>query len=463
MNEWVPARLRRVLMETPALERAYLVGGCVRDWLMGLRCQDFEVEVYGIGYAELVRALSRWGRTDFVGRSFGVVKLTMGDNEVFDFAVPRRDSKVAAGHKGFEVVLDPEITLEEAVSRRDYTINALMYDPRRGTVLDLRGGEEDLRGHVLRHVGPAFVEDPLRVLRGMQLAARFNLRAAPETVSLCRSMSGLFGELARERVRDEWFKWAGRGGVPSVGLNFLRETEWLRHFPEIQRLVGTPQDPEWHPEGDVFTHTCHCCDALAGMAEWQAADETSRIVYTLAVLAHDFGKPDTTQTAERDGVWRIVSPGHEAAGGVLAESFLERIHAPRAVRDRVVPLVANHMAHLQAVTERGVRRLARRLEPENIEGLSMVIVADARGRPPKGSALPRGLIDLRAKAKELAVQAEAPKPLLLGRHLLEMGWRPGIEVGAVVRAAYEAQLDGKFGDLEGALQWVARRGAGSSE
>lgn len=456
-SDWIPVELRKLLAETPELGCAYLAGGCVRDWLMERPGHDFDVEVYGIGYEGLVMALSRLGRVDLVGRSFGVVKLTLPGGATYDFTVPRRDSKVGMGHKGFEVELDPQIAPEQAVLRRDFTINALLYDPRTGQLLDFVGGEADLRNRCLRHTSEAFVEDPLRVLRGMQFAARFDLRATRETVALCRSIRGSYTQLARERVWDEWHKWASRSEVPSAGLRFLRDTEWLAYYPEVQALAGTPQDPGWHPEGDVFTHTGHCCDALARSAEWQALAPTSRAVYMLAVLAHDFGKPATTQTAERDGERRIVSPGHEEAGGPLAETFLERIHAPRMVRERVVPLVTNHMAHLQTISGRMVRRLARRLEPENIEGLSLVIMADAFGRPPQPRMLPSGLLELRAKAMELAVQESAPRPILRGRDLLERGWRPGPAMGMLLRAAYEAQLDGQFDDLTGALGWVAKQ------
>src|ERR1051326_2452847 len=247
MTEFIPTELAGILAETPALKESYLVGGCVRDWLLERPNKDFDVEVFGAGYDHLVAALSRWGRTDLVGRSFGVVKLTTNGGAIYDFTIPRRDSKVAPGHKGFEISFDPGITPNEAAARRDFTINALMFDPRRGVVLDFFGGQEDLRNRVLRHTSEAFVEDPLRVLRGMQFAGRFGLTAAPETVELCRRIKGGCQELAVERVREEWFKWAEKSAVPSRGLRFLAETEWIEHFPEVNALRGTPQDPDWHP------------------------------------------------------------------------------------------------------------------------------------------------------------------------------------------------------------------------
>jgi tRNA nucleotidyltransferase (CCA-adding enzyme) len=167
------------------------------------------------------------------------------------------------------------------------------------------------------------------------------------------------------------------------GLRFLVETEWVEHFPEVRALIGVPQDAEWHPEGDVFTHTCHCLDALTQLADWRNAPRERRIVYMLAVLAHDFEKRFTTRSVARRRM-RLVSPGHEEAGGPLAEQFLSRIGAPVAVRELVVPLVLNHLAHLRAITDRSVRRLAKRLQPPAFRicwSSSMPISSAARPGP----------------------------------------------------------------------------------
>ena len=455
MSVAIPEELRKILRNTPALAQAYLVGGCVRDALAGHPNHDFDIEVFGVGYEQLASALSRWGRTDLVGRSFGVVKLTAPSGETYDFGIPRRDSKVAPGHKGFEVSFDPGITPQEAASRRDFTVNALMFDPRRNEILDFFGGRDDWRDHRLRHTSEAFVEDPLRVLRGMQFAARFDLTIAPETAALCRRIKSSYRELAVERVREEWFKWAAKSAVPSRGLELLVATEWVEHFPEVQALIGTPQDPEWHPEGDVFVHTCHCLDALVKLPAWIAAPAELRIILSLAVLAHDFAKPQTTHEAMRDGRLRIVSPGHEEAGGPLAETFLNRINAPNAIRERVVPLVTNHLAHLQTISDRAVRRLAKRLEPATIEELIVVITADQFGRPPRPQEISEGVSALQSRAGELKLESSAPQPILMGRHLLELGMRPGRDLGVVLHAAFEAQLEGKFLDLPEAFRWLA--------
>lgn len=453
----LPDELIRLFREVPALARAYLVGGCVRDALLGISQKDFDLEVYGVDYETLARELSVHGRVDLVGKSFGVIKFSSASGGQWDFSLPRRDSKTSAGHKGFQIEFDPGIDLREAAGRRDFTINALMFDPRTGEYLDFYGGREDLQNRVLRHTSGAFGEDPLRVLRGMQFAARFNLTAAPETIALCRSIVPAFSELAVERIGMEWFKWAALSQRPSAGLRFLQATGWLQHFPEIARLAGTPQDPEWHPEGDVFTHTCHCCDALAELPGWQVADETTRRVLMFAVLAHDFAKPQTTHEAEREGRMRIVSPGHEEQGGPVAENFLTRIGAPNEIKERVVPLVKHHLAHLQTISDRGVRRLANFLKPATIAELCLVMTADHFGRPPKPRVIPEGIIALQSKAEELRLRDAAPKPLLQGRHLIACGMKPGQQFGALLDEAFEAQLEGRFTDLDGALLWLENR------
>ncbi len=451
----LPEELVRLFEETPELSCAYLVGGSVRDALLGIEQKDFDIEAYGVSYEELAVALSRWGRTDLVGKAFGVVKLRTGSGLEYDFSIPRLDSKKNIGHRGFEVSFSPDITPAEAASRRDFTINSMSYDPRTGELMDFFGGEADLGNRVLRHVSDAFAEDPLRVLRGMQFVSRFDLTPAPETIALCRGIKGSHDELAVERIGAEWFKWASKSVRPSAGLMFLLETEWIEHYPEIHALVGTPQDPEWHPEGDVFTHTCHCCDAMAELEGWIGSDRDSRIVLMLATLAHDFAKPETTRRAEKRGKKRIISPGHEKAGGERALEFLARIDAPRAIRRRVKPLVSNHLAHIHGITARSVRRLARRLSPETIEHLSLVIIADQFGRPPLGREIPGELAELKEKARELELQEAAPRPILLGRHLIALGLSPGPEFGKMLDAAFDAQLDGEFEDLAGGLRWLA--------
>lgn len=437
--------------------RPRLAGGCVRDWLLGLEPKDFDVEVYGLDYEAMGRALAPFGPTDLVGRSFGVLKLRLKGAE-YDFSLPRRESKTGAGHRGFAIEPDPHLSEAEAAARRDFTLNAIAYDPLEQRVLDFHGGVEDLKHRVLRHTSLAFVEDPLRVLRAFQLAARFEFTLAPETAALCRSISGTFGELAIERVWGEWDKWATKAVKPSAGLLVLKQAGWLHHFPEVAALDGLPQEPEWHPEGDVFVHTCHCLDALVGLVAWTEGPTEVRRVLSLSVLAHDFGKATTTKQARKRGQVRWVSPEHEAAGGPLLESFLRRIGAPLGLLDQVRPLVVNHLLHHHGPMElrdTSVRRLARKIAPATLDELIAVMQADHLGRPPLISQQTVQRLELlRASAQRLAVEHAAPKPIVLGRHLIALGLSPGPSFTPALEAAFESQLDGAFQDEAGGIAWM---------
>ncbi|MBL9202262.1 MAG: polynucleotide adenylyltransferase [Opitutaceae bacterium] len=442
--------------------RPRLVGGGVRDWLLGIEPKDFDVEVGGADFETLHRVLDPFGSTDVVGRSFGVLKVrSRASGTEYDFSLPRRESKTGAGHRGFAVAPDPALSDAEAAARRDFTINAIALDPFTGEIIDPHGGRRDLAARTLRHTSAAFAEDPLRVLRGMQLAARFDLALAPETAALCRAIAGTFRELPTERVWGEWEKWAAKATKPSRGLAVLEETGWLAHFPEVAALRGTPQEPEWHPEGDVFTHTQHCLDALTTLPDWPACAAPRRRVLMFAVLAHDFGKPATTVRTEKRGAVRWTSPGHEAAGGPMAEAFLRRLGAPLELDAPVAALVVHHLAHHHGAatfSATSVRRLARRLAPATIDDLALVMRADANGRPPLPSADIHARIDeLCAAARALALADAAPRPIMLGRHLIALGQKPGREFQPILDAAFEAQLDGAFTEEAGGLSWLRRR------
>jgi tRNA nucleotidyltransferase (CCA-adding enzyme) len=458
----LPGDLRAMLEAVRRVGRPRLVGGGVRDWLLGLASKDHDIEVAGVDFEGLRRALAAFGPTDVVGRSFGVIKVRGADGSEYDFSLPRRESKTGAGHRGFAVRPDPGLGDADAAARRDFTVNAIAIDPFTGEVVDPFGGRADLRARILRHTSPAFTEDPLRVLRAFQLAARFDFALAPETAALCRAIAPAFAELPAERVWGEWDKWAALSARPSRGLEVLEQSGWMVHFPEVAALRGTPQEPEWHPEGDVLVHTGHCLDALVSLGGWASAPPERRRLLSLAVLAHDFGKPGTTQRAERRGVMRWLSPGHEAAGGPLAESFLHRIGAPPALAPPVRALVVSHLAHHHGpggdFSDTQVRRLARRLFPATIDDLALVMEADSMGRPPLPPTDVLALVArLRERASSLALQAAAPRPIILGRHLIALGRKPGPDFKPVLDAAFEAQLDGAFADEAGGLAWIRGR------
>jgi len=446
--------LDRIVRELDASGfRALIVGGAVRDALLGLHQKDFDIEVYGVSYEKLAQMLAHHGRVDLVGKSFGVVKL-----EGHDFSIPRRDSKTGSHHRDFETTFDPSITPQQAASRRDFTINAMAFDPVSRELLDFFGGRDDLRNRVLRATGEAFSEDPLRVLRGMQFACRFDLQLDPATAQKAQSISDQYSTTATERIAEEFNKWALKSTKPGLIGPYLLQTGWLPHFPEIERLRGVPQDPEWHPEGDVWTHTMHVLNAAARVAEREHCEGDDRAVLMYSALTHDFAKAEVTALRERGGALRWSSYGHEHAGVPLARRFLERIGIKNSIVEQVLPLVESHMAHTNMhgdVTPRAVRRLATRLAPASIAQLLRLIEADASGRPPKPPGLPDSAEKLRDVAATLAVAHRPPAPLILGRHVLPyFDGQAGKQIGEVTRAAYEAQLDGAFSNEAEALQWL---------
>lgn len=428
--------------------RTWLVGGCVRDLVLGRQPRDLDLEIAGLPPGQLHALLSEHFSVHFVGKAFAVFKL---HRLPIDISIPSRilvDESTSIS--GLVRKADPGMAIDEALARRDFTINAMAWDPDTRELRDPFNGRKDLDAHILRHVSQRFSEDPLRVLRGMQLAARFELTAAPETVTLCQTLSQ--ETQPRERLWEEWKKLLLRGPKPSMGLRFLQQCGWLRFYPELAAIQDCPQDPMWHPEGDVWIHTLHCLD-------WFATERTGNdqddVVVGLAVLCHDFGKPATTR--EDDG--RITSRGHEAVGDSLTRDFLERLTNQQDLIDDIIPLILCHLRpralYDAQASDSAVRRLARQVK--RLDRLVRVARADHAGRPPKPfDGFPAGEWLLK-RARQLEVEAQAPVPILMGRHLLELGVQPGPDMGRLLDECYEAQLDGEFSTVEEGLLYAKQK------
>jgi tRNA nucleotidyltransferase (CCA-adding enzyme) len=446
--------------------RPYLVGGAVRDALLGLPVKDFDVEVFGLGEERLRAVLEKLGRVDAVGQAFSVLKLVglPGIEGAVDVSLPRRDSKVGPGHRGIAAAADPDLRVEEASRRRDFTMNALLYDPAADAVLDPHGGRRDLEARVLRAVDRStFGEDPLRALRAVQFAARFEMTVEPETARLCAEMP--LGELPADRVFGEIEKLLLKARRPSIGLALMKDWEMLGETaPQLLPLGATPQDPQWHPEGDVWTHTLQVVDEAAGLRDDLCSDRPRALTVMLAALLHDVGKPATTFQDPQDG--HVRSPGHEEAGVAPAASLLDRwnVHSLLGydVRAQVLALVAHHLKpgelykERERVSDGAIRRLARKCEPDL---LYRVARADCLGRRP-GRFEPVAMEWFRDKVRALDVAVRPPAPLLRGRELLELGMSPGPEVGRILQAVYERQLDGAVKTLDEAREEARRLLAG---
>ena len=434
--------------------RALLVGGCVRDMLMGVDPKDWDLEVYELDAAHLREVLDQFGSVNVVGESFTVYKL----GHDLDVSIPRRERKSGRGHKGFVIEGDPAMSVDEASRRRDFTINAISQDPLTGELIDPFGGRQDLDRRVLRAVSAdTFIEDSLRVLRAAQFASRFELDIDSDTGALCRTID--LSDLPAERIWGELEKLLLLSRRPSTGIEWLLKLGVIEKlFPEIESLIGVPQDPEWHPEGDVFVHTKLVTDRARELID--DLSYARQVTVMLGALAHDFGKPATTEFLE--GRWR--SRGHEEAGVEPAKSFLTRINVHTIdgydVRSQVVALVREHLKpgeffkKRDEVGEGAFRRLARRCEPDL---LYRVAKADSLGR--NAEWVPRhqwygaeAQEWFRERTRELNVEQRPPDPILMGRHLIELGVQPGPAMGEVTRAIYEMQLDGRVRNLDEAIQ-----------
>lgn len=425
----------------------------MRDTLMHRQPKDWDLEIYNLAPEQVREVLDHFGPVNVVGEAFTVYKL----GRHLDVSLPRRERKSGRGHKAFIIEGDPLMSVLEATRRRDFTINAILQDPLTGELIDPFQGQRDIEQRVLRAVSvETFAEDSLRVLRAAQFAARFQFEIDSDTVELCRKID--LSDLPAERVWVELEKLLLQSSRPSLGLEWLRRLNVLEKiFPEIQGLIGVPQDPEWHPEGDVFVHTQLVVDRARELID--DLSYARQVTVMLAALAHDFGKPATTQHIE--GRWR--SRGHEEAGVTPTETFLDRINVHTVdgynVRAQVVALVREHLKPGEFYKKRdevgdgAFRRLARRCEPDL---LYRVAKADSLGRNAEsvprekwyGTEAQEWFIE---RTRELQVEQRPPDPILLGRHLLELGIQPGPTMGEITRAVYEMQLDGRVRTLEDAI------------
>lgn len=425
--------------------RALIVGGFVRDRILGRPSREVDVEVFGIPEGALRTLLENIGRVEVVGQQFAVYK--MG---TVDVSLPRRESKSGRGHKGFLVTGDPHMSLADAARRRDFTMNAISWDPLNDEYIDPVGGRADLERRVLRAVdSQTFADDSLRVLRAVQFAARFALTAEPATKALCRRIA--LDDLPAERIWGEIEKLLLQAERPSIGFELARDIDvTTRLLPEMHALIGCPQEPEWHPEGDVWIHTLMVIDeARARNGDLPRAPLATIM---LAAVCHDFGKPLTT--AAIDG--RIRSIGHEEAGVIPAEQLLDRlnVHALDGfdVRTQVLAITANHLKPgafykvRHELTDGAFRRLALKVD---MDLLARLAKADCCGRT--GEFDCSAMDWFRERSLALGVEHKPPTPILMGRHLLALGVAPGPRMGEILKSVYELQLDGEVNDLETAV------------
>lgn len=408
--------------------RPILIGGAVRDRLLELPIKDIDIEVYGLPMDALIAALQPAAMVHAVGKSFGILKVNYRGLEI-DVSLPRRERKAGQGHRGFDVQSDPYMPFEEAASRRDFTINAIGIDLTDHEVLDPWHGLDDLQYRVIRHITDAFDEDPLRVLRACQFAARFEFSIAPETLEKCRSLQAELAFLSRERIWEELKKLLLKSRRPSIGINAFVDTGAIVLFAELEQAHEAADSEVWNRCNNILDYTARRC------REERLPEETT-LTLLLSALCLRFSLYGDVRQA--------------------VESFLLRIGCPLSFLKTVPPLVVHAQQPFElwrqqrdkAVPDGVIRRLALQAP---IRHLCLLAAAIAEADSAQAPESPSWLL---AAATRLGIAEAAPQPLLLGRHLQQLGVPPGVTYKRILDAAFEAQLDGQFENEGQGLVWL---------
>lgn len=422
--------------------RVYYVGGLVRDRLIGRENKDIDIEVHGIYPEELNQLLSELGEVLEMGASFGILGLKGYE---IDIAMPRSETATGSGHRDFDVIVDPFIGEEKAAVRRDFTMNALMQDVLTGEILDFFGGREDMKNGVIRHVNDVtFAEDPLRVLRAAQFAARFGYRIADSTAELSVGMD--LTALASERIMGELTKALLKSERPSV---FFREMRRMRQlslwFAEVETLEAVPQNLKYHPEGNVWNHTMLVLDEAAKLrdrASWPLG-------FMMAALVHDFGKAEVTETDESG---QIHAYGHETAGLQIIRNFLLRICRENRMQDYVLNMAQLHMSPNMLVSQHAGIKAYMRMFDRSCEPRDLLLLAKADHLGRKAAAGEDLILEYeeteRILSEKLAVYEERmARPYVQGRDLVAAGAKPGPAFTEALRYAHKMRLAGVPKDL----------------
>lgn len=440
----IPSILEDILKDLQKIGATpIVVGGSVRDFFLNIPIKDYDIEIFGIDSLYIIqKSLEKFGSVKLVGKSFGVLTLRVNEYD-FDFALPRIEKKIGNTHQDFEVITNANLSFKEAAIRRDFTINAIGYDFFKEEFLDPFDGINDLKNKTIKHINDAtFVEDSLRVYRAVQFASRFDFKIAENTKELCKQivLNDELIYLPKERVYEEFKKFFLKSAKPSIGFELLRELGLLKYFQELEVLINCIQDPIYHPEGDVWIHTMMSLDELARiLKEENIEDEYRKLYLFYGILCHDFGKPFCTK--EING--KITSFKHESLGIEPTISFLSKLTNEKKFIEIVCSLVKNHLTPFQLyLAESSLKAIKRLSLKVNIEDLCLVCLADCLGRTIKDKEkCPNATSWLLNKAKELEIHNVPIKPLVQGRDLINLGFKPSEKFKEILEFAFDLQLD----------------------
>lgn len=420
-----------------------IVGGSVRDFFLNIPIKDYDIEIFGIDSLDIIqKSLEKFASVKLVGKSFGVLTLRVNEYD-FDFALPRTETKIGNTHQDFEVITNANLSFKEAAIRRDFTINAIGYDFFKQEFLDPFDGINDLKNKTIKHINDkTFIEDSLRVYRAVQFASRFDFKIDDNTKELCKQivLNDELSYLPKERVYEEFKKLFLKSAKPSIGFELIRELGVLKYFQELEVLIGCIQEPEYHPEGDVWIHTMMSLDELARILKKENIEDEYRKLYLFyGILCHDFGKPFCTK--EING--KITSFKHESLGIEPTISFLSKLTNEKKFIEIVCSLVKNHLTPFQLyLAESSLKAIKRLSLKVNIEDLCLVCLADCLGRTiPDKEKCPNATSWLLSKAKELEIHNVPIKPLVQGRDLIKLGFKPSEKFKEILEFAFDLQLD----------------------
>lgn len=428
----------------------YYVGGLVRDEILGKENKDIDIEVYGVTTEQLAGILSQFGKVDTIGSSFGILNIHGYD---IDVAQPRKENCTGRGHKDFEVFVDPFLSTKDACERRDFTINAIMKNVLTEEIVDHFGGQEDLKAGIIRHVSDqTFSEDPLRVLRAAQFAARFGFEIADETVELAKNAD--LTALPRERVYGELQKVFLKAERPSIFFDSMYEMNQTGWFKEVYDLKKVQQESKWHPEGNVYIHTMNTIDHAARLKSQAKFPEK----YMMAAVTHDLGKTTATYVDENG---RIRAIGHDTEGVPLAEAFVQRLTNEVDMCKYVTNMVSLHMQTHNNFNNKAKHRSTNPMFDKSIcpEDLILLTEADSSGAAIWGVENPNQTYETTRNEREWLIERlehyrELMKqPQLTGKDLIAMGAKPGPMFSTALEEAHRLHLSGTSrGCIEGQIR-----------
>jgi len=410
--------------------RAYYVGGFVRDLIRGVESTDIDIEIHGLDSLAIKEVLNEFGECLEIGESFGIYTLK-GYN--IDIAMPREETLTGKGHRSFDVCVDPKLGTYKAASRRDFTVNALLMDVLTGEITDHFGGICDIENKLLRHVNDKkFSEDPLRVLRGAQFAARFDYNVCSHTIDLCREIS--LSDLSGERVNEEIKKALLFSRKPSVFFEVLRSMGQLVFwFPEVEKLIGVEQNPMFHPEGDVWNHTMLVIDnavALRGYVK-------EPYFFMLSALCHDFGKACCTKNENG----KITSYNHETEGLKAVGDFLKRFTSEKKLIKYVLNMTENHMKPYVLATNKSSVKATNKMFDLSIEPEDLIYLSLADNCTKKDDVLYGENKDF--LIERLSVYREyMSRDYVSGKDLIDAGVKPSATFKDILAFAHKLRLSG---------------------